>query len=543
MQKSVLFFFLILVFSATAFPQQNGVLVIENGVEKEILLDESSRDSKTEQLSFFYFNQGFFDAEVESKEELFIIKTGNRYTISFLRFYEMDSLLISDKVIESQNYSQELIEGRIRQFYEQLVNEGYRNAEVFVRSLIKKKEDATVSIEVDVIKKERMVISGIVFNGNQVNSQKYLAKISRMPDSVHATQKNLLEIQRNLISSELFETVSEPQIFNESGRQVLLFSVRERNLNQFDGLIGYVPDSRGNGQVVGDINVTLWNVLQDGNGFNLAYQRLRPETSRLELGVWQHWFGNIPVGAGLDFTFYQNDTTYQTRRFGFNSSYWVTPGLRLKGGIYSLNSNSSRFSQQEPDGIKQGANLGFSFSNLNRFNVPTSGVKLDVLYGIGDKDIENDSAASFRQQQLEAGLETYVPLAAKSVLAIHMKGFYLIGEAFTESDLIRFGGANSFRGYAEEQFTASELFWGDIEYRFLTDKLSYLFLFGAAGYYNRPNLASETDHRFSNSGFLYSGGLGISYKTTIGRLTFTYALSAAETIGNGKVHISLKSAL
>jgi outer membrane protein assembly factor BamA len=113
----------------------------------------------------------------------------------------------------------------------------------------------------------------------------------------------------------------------------------------------------------------------------------------------------------------------------------------------------------------------------------------------------------------------------------------------TFNDLIRFGGANSFRGYAEEQFQAGRLLWGDIEYRFLLDRNSYLFVFGAAGRFHRPKLLTETSNQFQTTDNLYSTGFGMSYQTRIGRLKFTYAISPEESIGNGKVHFGIRTGL
>jgi len=440
-------------------------------------------------------------------------------------------------------YSSVLIEKRITEEYNKTVDEGYYEANVSVKEIDIDSSSKTVSIIAFKEKGKLTKLNEVIFKGNSINSQKYLTRITGIRDSLIASQENLNQMMRNLASSELLEEVSEPIIYSEEGKFIVLFNVQERNLNQLDGLIGFVPDASGKGQIVGDLDISLWNVLRDGNAFELQYQRLKPETSRLELGVSQHWIANIPLSIGLDFSFYQNDTTYQTRKIGLNSSYSITSNLDLDGRIYSQTSNSSEELQfqQEPDGEKQGADLGFTFSNLDRVEVPQKGIHLELLYGIANKDIERDSVLSFRQQRIETEIRFYFPIANQSVIASSLHGFYVLGRGITESDLIRFGGANSLRGYSEEQFTASELLWGDVEYRFLTDRNSFLFVFGAAGYYNRSELATEQNATFAQSDFLYSGGIGLSYKTAIGRLKFSYALSPSETIGNGKVHFGIRT--
>ncbi|MEQ9280352.1 MAG: BamA/TamA family outer membrane protein [Balneola sp.] len=529
------------------FAQERSIQVLENGeISRSIILPEENQKSTIQQLSAFYTDKGYFDVQISSADEEPIqVKTGQRYRIRSLAFeLEVDSVFVAYE-ITGEFYSTELIEKRIKEEYLKAVKEGYLNAKVSIEEINLDSLSKTVSITAKKIRGEQIRVSKIIFKGNTINSQRYLSRLAQMEDSLVASKENLNQIRRNLSSSELVEQVSDPVIYLENDNYVVLFEVKEQNLNQLDGLIGFVPDETGKGQIVGDLDISLWNVLREGNAFELQYQRLKPETSRLNLGISQDWIANIPLSIGVDFSFYQNDTTYQTRNIGLTGSYLLNSDLSIKSRIYSQNSSSGSESDfsKEPDGSKQGGDLGFNYSKLDRREVPTSGVSLDVIYGVANKDIQEDSALAFRQQRLETKVKGYIPLFEKSVLATSIIGFYVIGDQFTESDLIRFGGANSLRGYSEEQFTASELLWGDIEYRFLTDQYSYLFLFTAAGVYKRPQLYSETDNSFTQKDFLYSGGFGLSFRTAIGRLKFTYALSSTETFGNGKVHFGIRTSL
>lgn len=547
MTKFLFSFLILLSIPLIGFAQERSIQVLENGeISRSINLTGEDQQSTIQQLIAFYSDNGYFDVQISSTDEKPIpVNTGQRYRIRSLVFeLEVDSVFVEDKLI-GEFYSSELIEKRINEEYLKTIDEGYLNAKVSIEQVNLDSLSKTVSITALKMRGERIRVSKIIFEGNRFNSQRYLSRLAQMDDSLVASKENLEQIRRNLSSSELVEQVSDPVIFEENENYVVLFEVKEQNLNELDGLIGFVPDETGKGQIVGDLDISLWNVLREGNAFELQYQRLKPETSRLNLGISQNWIANIPLSIGMDFSFYQNDTTYQTRNIGLSGSFFLNSDLSIKSRIYSQNSisgSTSNFSK-EPDGKKQGGDLGFNYSKLDKREVPTSGFSLDVIYGVANKDIEGDSALAFRQQRLEAKIKGYLPLFEKSVLATSINGFYVIGDQFTESDLLRFAGANSLRGYSEEQFTASELLWGDIEYRFLTNQYSYLFLFTAAGVYKRPQLYSESNNNFVQKDFLYSGGFGMSFRTAIGRLKFTYALSSSETLGNGKVHFGISTGL
>ncbi|MBO6621207.1 MAG: BamA/TamA family outer membrane protein [Balneola sp.] len=547
MTKFLFSLVLLIIIPGIGFAQERSIQVLENGeISRSIILSKENQESTIQQLTAFYSDNGYFDVQISSTdEEPISVKTGQRYKLSSLVFELEKDSTFADNELTGEFYSVELIENRLKTEYDKFINEGYHNAELRVSEIKLDSLDRSVSVIVSREKGRITLLSNIIFKGNRISSQSYLSRLAQMEDSLVASKENLDRIRRNLISSELVEQVSDPVIYLENDNYVVLFEVKEQNLNQLDGLIGFVPDETGKGQIVGDLDISLWNVLREGNAFELQYQRLKPETSRLKLGISQDWIANIPLSIGMDFSFYQNDTTYQTRNIGLSGSYFLNSEFSIKSRIYSQSSisgSTSNFSK-EPEGKKQGGDLGFNYSKLDRREVPTSGFSLDVIYGVANKDIEEDSALAFRQQRLETKVKGYIPLFEKSVLATSINGFYVIGDQFTESDLVRFAGANSLRGYSEEQFTASELLWGDIEYRFLTDQYSYLFLFTAAGVYKRPQLYSETDNSFIQKDFLYSGGFGLSFRTAIGRLKFTYALSSTETFGNGKVHFGISTGL
>ena len=455
---------------------------------------------------------------------------------------ENDSLMIKTPGVR---YTQKNLKSEINRLLQNSFQDGYPFGKVSIRTITPDFQNCSVSVHLILDSGNIAIADEIFFSGNDINSQYYLKKISRFQSGETLTPYYLRNLRRNLIASSLFNFVGEGEILLKDHQPVIIFEVQERPVNQFDALIGYVPGATGNGQIAGNLDLSLWNVLMEGSGLNFKYERLQPETSELDINIWQEWISNIPISFSIGFSFYQNDTTYQSRQFEIGGKYRVSGGFKVTGGLGFQNSISGSNIETvlEPDGRKRTARLGFEFSNLDRYDVPTSGNKLSVSYGIGNKEIEGDSVGVIRQNILELEANQYISVLKRSVIALSMQGYLLESDRVTLHDLIRFGGANSFRGYAEEQFRASQLLWGDLEYQFLLDRQSYLFVFGAIGRYHRPALIAEPNNRFRNSNTLYSTGLGLSYQTRLGRLKFTYAISPEESFGNGKVHFGIRTEL
>ncbi|MDR9416263.1 MAG: BamA/TamA family outer membrane protein, partial [Gracilimonas sp.] len=532
-KRGGLLFIVMLILTGFLQAQETEFRVYDN--ETEIILPDSVQqklsalsDSTKNILLQWLSADGYLKASVDSITINKAHITRNcAFDIGVIRVKYSGERDTTISINSDGNYSQEWLTRTIELRLTELSQEGYPFAKAEITSFHPLYEICSVDIEVIIETGEQAMASDIYFTGLESNERLYLRKVSRFRRGELITPNYLLFLQSNLNASELFNYVGGGQILLREGEPVIVFEVKERSLNQFDGLIGYVPDAAGNAQIVGDVELSLWNVLAQGNGLNFHYQRLRPETSELEVGVSQDWIGEVPIGISAGFELYQNDTTYQSRQFDLGGSYRISGGFKLIGGIefQSSVSGGNVPTVVEPDGSKRTARLGFEYTNLDRFNVPTSGNKIALSYGIANKNLQEDSAGAFVQNVLELEARQYIPLFERSVIALSVRGFLLEADRVTLNDLIRFGGANSFRGYAEEQFRAGQLLWGDVEYQFLLDQQSYLFVFGAVGRYHRPKLLTETNNQFQVTNMLTSTGFGLSYQTRLGRLKFTYAVS------------------
>lgn len=523
---------------------EDGVQIqLPDSVQSQIMADFNSA---RQTLLTWLTAEGFLNAEIDSMEQKRAqVTRGCEFQLNKISVQYRGGSEGQQVIKPNIRYTQKALQEEIKALISELTASGYLFAQSNILQFTLDAESCSVSVALEIITGSKAEASGIYFSGAENNSEDYLNKISRFRPGQAITPDYLQFLRANLNNSGLFNTVGEGQVLLREGEPVIVFEVQERSLNRFDGLLGYVPDAAGNGQIVGDVELSLWNVLTQGNGFDFHYQRLRPETSQLNLEASQNWIGNIPVGGAAGFQLYQNDTTYQSRDFDLTGYYLLNSGFKLIGGLgfQSTTSGNNLPAVVEPDGQKRTARLGFEYTNLDRFDVPTSGSSIRLMFGIANKDIADDSSTAFTQNVLELTARNYISIFNQSVIATSLHGFLLESDRVTTNDLSRFGGANSFRGYAEEQFRAGQLLWGDVEYQFLIDRQSYLFVFGAFGRYHRPKLLTETNNQFQLTKNLYSTGFGLSYQTRIGRLKFTYAISPEETIGNGKVHFGIRTEL
>jgi outer membrane protein insertion porin family len=125
----------------------------------------------------------------------------------------------------------------------------------------------------------------------------------------------------------------------------------------------------------------------------------------------------------------------------------------------------------------------------------------------------------FNYYKLMTELRTYRKVGRSQVLALRLMGGIGFGD-IPGNDLFTLGGADTLRGYEDDEFRGKRFYEGTLEYRFPIMKKVQGVLFIDAG-----NAWSGTDSLFwyeGNNKLHYAGGIGVRIKTPIGPVRLDY---------------------
>ena len=112
----------------------------------------------------------------------------------------------------------------------------------------------------------------------------------------------------------------------------------------------------------------------------------------------------------------------------------------------------------------------------------------------------------------------YFPISKRSVIKLASKNGYTFNETLFDNEFLRIGGLHTLRGFDEESIFASFYSIETIEYRYILEQNSYLYLFFDGAYYEREGIEGfEADRPF---GF----GAGMSFETNAGIFSISYAV-------------------
>lgn len=363
-------------------------------------------------------------------------------------------------------------------------------------------------------------------------------------------------IRRELEETGLFEEVGPPELaLGADGEAFVRVPVTERPPGTFDLVLGYLPPSGegGGGAVVGNGSLLLTNLFGHGRSLGVRLVRNPGLASSLDASVSDPYLLGLPVRASAWFSGYQQDSTFQRQRFGAEAGYRLGPGLEgfatvsrefVDAGIAGVALVEGRQRVPEADAWFAGAGVRYRRTD-SRLN-PRKGLVLETLLeqGVKRRDLGRDTTGiaapvSIRQQRLAASGRVFVPTLRRQALVLGGDAALLLGDVYDESDLFRFGGATSLRGYDEDQFRGNVVGRVLVEYRLQIDPASFAFLFTDVGYVRQPEVPGASPETSVRPGY----GLGLQYRTPLGLVAVSYALNPDDGYARGKVHIGLSFGL
>ncbi len=445
------------------------------------------------------------------------------------------------------------IEKGIEKSLDYFENNGFPFAEIQIESVVVSSEtsddEISASLHLQINRDIRSRIDRIEVAGNKnTEDQVIFRNIKIKPGEIYR-RKKIEEIPRHLNKLRFFDPVEIPSYyFTSKDEGVLAIRVNEINTNNFDGIIGYVPDTGGEGgYLTGLINVSLRNILGTGRAAAIRWEQENRYSQELELKYHEPWIFGFPFNISGGLYQRKQDTTYVKRELNGSLEFLASEDISaalLVGTSSSIPTENAdtRFSVFNSTSYSTGISL--TIDTRDDFYAPRSGIFFMNSYRFSRKKINGpaefispDTKTKINLQILEVDFSGFYELFRRQIIALGIHGKELRGDFFELSDLFRLGGTNSLRGYRENQFLGNRIFWSNLEYRFLLAPRSFLLLFFDTGYFLRNEDAELNIPKVSdfNTGY----GFGLNIQTGVGVLRVSYAIPSGDPLNEGKIHFGI----
>ena len=412
------------------------------------------------------------------------------------------------------------------------------------------KNESLADIYLDMQKGKKQKIDKIEINGNSSTKDYVIVRELRINKGESYSQAKIDGMPKRLNRLRFFEPVEPAKYYvNGKGEGVLALNVKEKQTNNFDGIIGYIPGTRENekGYLTGLINISMRNLFGTGRAAAVRWQQFDRYSQELELKYLEPWLFGYPFNINGDFYQRKQDSSYVQRKVEGSLEFLATEDISAAVSISTEQviptiKKIPVFTVFNSSSLTTGVNL--KFDNRDDPYSPTEGLLFLTSYSFSRKRIHGPEEfitaqvqTNINLQRLTLDLSGYYRLFKRQIIALGLHGKELRGYFFEDSDLFRLGGTNTLRGYRENQFLGSRIGWENLEYRLLLTRRTFAFLFFDAGYYYRK---SEPDRNIlKQEGFKTGYGVGLNIETGLGILSVSYALAAGDSFSDGKIHFGI----
>lgn len=447
------------------------------------------------------------------------------------------------------------IKRKLVRYYE---DRGFPFAEVRLTDLTITNDSVSATLFLQ--KNQEFRIDSIVVKGKSKIRENYMRNYLGIKRKERYSESKVSEISTRLREIPFVTETDKPQvIFHEDVASIYVFLDKKR-ASQFDGILGILPDNANPGKVLitGEITLKLLSALNRGELIDIQWRQMQARTQNLNIRLTYPFLFNTPFGLDGTFELYKRDSLFLNLKGVIGVQYHLVGNDHIKvfADLRSTDilarSTLTNLQTLNPDNVDSRTQLygfGYRMQRLDYRLNPRKGLDLYAEASAGSKRILFDSEigeeryAGLKENSLQVSASInanyFVPIPNRSTILFGVKSGLMRNSSLFESEMLRIGGLKSLRGFDEESIFASLYAIGTIEYRFLLNLDSYIFVFADGAYYeNRAVNRRITDRPI---GF----GLGISFATKIGIFSLTYALG--KQFDNpidaraGKIHFGIVS--
>lgn len=572
--KSIIKVFFIICYTSTSqysFSQSKHDLVfisnqqkIVDEFAKPILLKKSNlsfnksiaAESLIQQLLFNGFAEAAIDSNVcIDSVSYFWVHVGKKYKIKSISLNRDTNISFLNQNFDIKSLQYQIFNSEnLNKYLEQAVticeNNGYPFVKVNFTSLLI--EGETFSADLNCILGDLVTIDSIENTGNLKISPFILEQFLGINKGSHYKQASIDNIDKRLKKIDFAVLTKKTEINFDNNRAQISTFLNKKDVNIFDGIIGFSSDENNKGKLKlnGNLHLKLKNALHQAETIEFEWMQSSQKSQRIKLFTMAPWLLKSIFGLSYSLDFEKQDTNYihlihtPGIIFNWSVSNYIKPYAFIETNRnLSFSSNQNTDKQFNYNSLLYAIELDLLFYD-DPF-LPQNGFGIKFNGAIGTKSIIKTPAQESSlfdsinlkstKSRLSLDAEYYHQFFNRPVLKIGAKLGHTYDENITRSELFKLGGNKSFRGFDEESIEASSFVIIDLEARFPIERYSYLFAFYDIAYIENQ---LQKNARFDNP---FSIGAGISLETEVGIFSIAYSLGSrynqAINLKSSKIHI------
>jgi outer membrane protein assembly factor BamA len=489
------------------------------------------------------------DSTVQDSTKLVaFLNLGNSYKWATLRKGNVDEVAINLSGYREKVYRDKplyfktaaKLMNSILYYYE---NHGYPFAKIKLDSIRINGNNISASLNAE--KESTETIDSVLVKGTLKISPKYLYGYLGIKPGDSYDESKVAAIEGRLRALPFMAETKPMQVIFIKDKVKILLYLSKKSADQFNGIIGILPNNSGKVTITGDITLQLQNAFHRDDEIGFHWQHLQPLTENLTINFSYPYLFQTPIGLDENFKLFKQDTTYLQLDNKLGFKYLFIGGDYLEVYYESIGTSllsttvlQELISPPPPytDGTTDLYGIEYKVRKLDYIYNPRRGYDLTGSVAVGQNTIRENSTVNpdvYEGLQLHSieyrGILTgdyYIPVASRAAVKFAVNGGYIQDPSLLLNDLFRIGGLEILRGFNEQSIYVSQYAVGTIEFHYLLEQNSFLFVFYDQGWCRETLASSVAFFNDTPAGF----GAGMDFQTKAGIFSLSYALGNA--IGN-----------
>jgi len=531
---------------------------------KKSFTRESERTKELQKVLFQCFDNAYLAAEydstiIDSLKQTVYLSFGSQYKWANLKHGNVDEGVLSEIGFREKLYTNKPVSYRdVKRVQEKLItyyeNNGFPFASIKLDSIVI--QDNQFSAVMNLQKHSEQKIDSITITGNAKIAQVYIYNYLGIKPGSRYNESQLKKVNIRMAELQFVRSTKPAVVVFGEKQNKLLLSLEKKRASQFDGILGVLPDNKtGKILFTGDVRLRLQNGLGRGELIDLNWRKMQTQTQDLKLRLVYPFIFKTPFGIDYNFKLYKKDTTFIDVNQNIGVQYLFIGGNYFK--VFYNNKTSTLLSTKGLEFITTLPSyadvqtnmygIGYKLERLDYRINPRKGFYLIVNASAGTKKIKKNAKINqevydqirLNSTQYNGDFEAslFIPIAGRSTVKIGNSSGFVNGENTFQNELLRIGGLKTLRGFDEESIFTTSYSIFTLEYRFLLEQNSYIYLFGDGAWYENNNVKQYVND--TPIGF----GAGISFETKAGIFSINYALGKQFDnpiqLRSGKIHFGI----
>ena len=527
----------------------------------------SNYKEKLKESVLSQINKGYLMAGIDSVVKMDSIKEldiyydeGELYKWANLKVNQKDNNLLSElgygeKLYNNKPFSPRQLANLFESTLIHLENRGYPFSSLKLDSVEFLENSITAELRLE--KGPEIIIDTIYIKTNEKIEIKTVYNFIKLKPGDQYNEQTLSEIAVRIKEIPYWNEVKPVELEFVNNKCNVYVYLKSSKSNNFNGVLGLQPDQNGKIGLTGDVKVKLLNSFFKGEMISFNWRKTQQLTQDLDIAFNYPFLFNTPFGIDTKASIYKKDTSFVDADFNIGVDY-IFSGLN-KITLFYENKNASLLSTKKYESVttlpdfaditKNNYGVKLEAEKLDyRFN-PRKGFSINVLGSVGFKKIKRNQALPqnlYDDLKLntfvynsEGIVRWFIPIRKRSTILLKLRGATFYNENIFTNELFRLGGVNTIRGFDEESIFASSYLISSLEYRFILEQNSNIYLFYDYGLLER----NSREEYLADKPFSF--GAGISFETKPGIFSLSYALgsqfNAPIYLRTAKVHFGFTS--